>query len=61
MKTNDNSKTSLVEFMASIKFARRGQSNSYAQCRSHFAGFSQRARTNSQFSAEDSQLIRSAN
>lgn len=61
MKTIDNSKTSLVEFMASIKFARQGRSRSAGQCSSHFAGFSQRARTNAQFSAEDSQLIRSAN
>ena len=61
MKKLDNGKTSLVEFLASIKFARANQSGASLECNTPFAGFNQRARTNRQYSVEDSQLIRSAN
>ena len=60
MKRLDNGKTSLVEFMAAIKFARPDRNNS-VQCNTHFAGFDQRARSGYPLNVEDAHLIRSAN
>jgi len=60
MKRLDNGKTSLVEFMAAIKFARPDRNNS-VQCSTHFAGFDQRARSGYPLNVEDAHLIRSAN
>lgn len=61
MKRIDDGKVSLVEFLSSIKFARRNTANSGAQCNSHFAHFNPQARPSNALSVEDSQLIRSAN
>lgn len=61
MKKIDNDKVSLVEFLSSIKFARRNTANSSAQRIGHFANFNPQARPARTSSVEDSQLIRSAN
>lgn len=61
MKRIDDGKVSLVEFLSSIKFARRTSMNTGDQCTSRFAHFNPQARPGGVFSAEDSQLIRSAN
>ena len=60
MKRLDNGKTSLVEFMAAIKFARPSRTN-VGQLSKHFAGFDQRARSGYPLNLEDAHLIRSAN
>jgi hypothetical protein len=60
MKRLDNGKTSLVEFMAAIKFARPSHANA-GQLGKQFAGFDQRARPAYQLNLEDAHLIRSAN
>jgi hypothetical protein len=61
MKRLDENKTSLVEFLRSIKFAHASGADSSAECPKHFAHFKQHARAGLQLTAEDSQLIRSAN
>jgi hypothetical protein len=61
MNTRDEGRTSLVEFLRSIKFAHENTSNRHIECPTHFAHFEQRARGNGQVCAEDSQVIRSAN
>ena len=61
MKRLDDGKTSLVEFLNSIKFAQHNAANQRAKCPTHFAHFHPRARKKSALSTEDSQLIRSAN
>ncbi|WP_157976790.1 hypothetical protein [Parahaliea mediterranea] len=61
MKRRDQGKTSLVEFMRSIKFSHEGGHRDASACSTHFADFEQRARTRRQYSSEDAQLIRSAN
>jgi hypothetical protein len=61
MKRLDENKVSLVEFLRSIKFAHSSGANSSAACPTHFAHFKQHARAGLQLTAEDSQLIRSAN
>ena len=60
MKRLDDGKVSLVEFLNSIKFATHNNSQT-AECATHFAHFNPRARGGRALSAEDSQLIRSAN
>ena len=61
MKRIDDGKVSLVEFLSSIKFARRNSMNAGDRCSGHFAHFNPQARPGGAFSVEDSQLIRSAN
>ncbi len=61
MKRIDDGKVSLVEFLASIRFARRDRANESVECSSRFAHFNPQARPGVAFSVEDSQLIRSAN
>jgi len=61
MKARKHGKTSLVEFLRSIKFTHETSSQARQECSTHFAGFDQRARTRRQYSNEDAQLIRSAN
>ena len=61
MKRLDDGKVSLVEFLNSIKFAQQNVSNQRMECPTHFAHLNQRARCDSAFNTEDSQLIRSAN
>lgn len=61
MKRLDDGKVSLVEFLRSIKFAQHRQAKETAECPTHFADFTQRARGGSQRNSEDLQLIRSAN
>jgi hypothetical protein len=63
MKKRDEGKASFVEFLRSIKFAHDNDTTSDTQpeCPTHFAHFKQRARASTEVSAEDLQLIRSAN
>ena len=62
MTRRDEGKTSLVEFLRSIKFTHQSNTVVEEECPTHFAHFSQRARNNGgKDSVEDSQLIRSAN
>ena len=61
MKRLDENKVSLVEFLRSIKFAQHSGANSSVGCPTQFAHFKQHARSGLQLTAEDSQLIRSAN
>jgi hypothetical protein len=61
MKRLDDGKVSLVEFLNSIKFAQQHESQQRDECPRHFAPFSPRVSGGRGLSAEDSQLIRSAN
>ena len=61
MKRLDDGKVSLVEFLRSIKFARRDVSSEVGECPTHFAHLNPQARAAASMQAEDSQLIRSAN
>ncbi len=61
MKRIDKGRVSLVEFLSSIKFAVREPANAEAGDAGSFAHFNPQARPGGAFSAEDSQLIRSAN
>jgi hypothetical protein len=61
MKRLDDGKVSLVEFLRSIKFAQQSNSSHSGKCPTHFAHFDQHARPARWSSAEDTQLIRSAN
>ncbi len=62
MKRADEGKTSLVDFLRSIKFAphRDTVHDSYA-AETPFAQLEQQVGVTSKYSAEESQLIRSAN
>ncbi len=61
MKRRDEHKTTLVDFMRSIKFSHTGNARRGGECPTHFAAFDQRTRGGFQTSTEDAQLIRSAN
>jgi hypothetical protein len=63
MKTRDEGKASLVEFLRSIKFAHDNAdaSDTLSECPTHFAHFEQQARATGEANAEDQQLVRSAN
>ena len=63
MKRRDEGKTSLVEFLRSIKFAHQNSTadDAHMECPTHFAELRQSARDAGEASQEDSQLIRSAN
>ena len=60
MKRRNERKTTLVDFMRSIKFSgnHSGHSN---ECPTHFAAFDQRVRSGNAAAGEEHQLIRSAN
>lgn len=60
MKRIDKGKTSLVEFLASIKFARQERGSGDAEQLTSFASFNPQVRGRKS-STEDYQLIRSAN
>ena len=60
MNRRDEQKTSLVDFLRSIKFARAHTAANKA-CATHFARFNQRVRLDTVPAAEDCQLVRSAN
>jgi hypothetical protein len=59
MNRIDHDKVSWLEFLKSIKFAQHNTVQSRVECASSFANFNPQARK--QTSAEESQLIRSAN
>jgi hypothetical protein len=61
MKRLDDDKVSLVEFLRSIKFAQQSNASQSDKCPTHFAHIDQHARPARHSSAEDTQLIRSAN
>lgn len=62
MKRKDQGRASLVDFLRSIKFApQQGVDNRGGDFEAPFAQLEQRVRTRLPFSAEESQLIRSAN
>jgi hypothetical protein len=62
MKKRDEGKASLVDFLRSIKFTHNHTGVAAdIECPTHFANFKQRARSGSEGSLEDSELIRSAN
>jgi hypothetical protein len=60
MKSRNERKTTLVDFMRSIKFSSNhsGHSN---ECNTHFAAFNQRVRGGNPATGEEHQLVRSAN
>jgi len=61
MTRRDEGKTSLVEFLRSIKFIHQNTAVEVEECPTHFAHFNQRTRTAGKDSQEECQLIRSAN
>ena len=61
MKRRDEGKTRLVEFLRSIRFAHPRAAGVSGECTTHFAHFHPHARTGAPRSAEENQLIRSAN
>ncbi|MGB1140718.1 MAG: hypothetical protein ACPG1A_07455 [Halioglobus sp.] len=62
MKRLDDGKVSLVEFMRSIRFARRKEAKRSTECETHFAHFDPQARPEQQIpSAEEQNVVRSAN
>ncbi|MBA6414356.1 hypothetical protein H2508_14665 [Parahaliea sp. F7430] len=61
MKTRNQGRASLVEFLRSIKFSHEHSEQEAQECTTHFASFKQRVRTSRQHSNEDAQVIRSAN
>lgn len=66
MKRLDEGKTSLVEFMRSIRYTRHHTSKAHGYLPEHFAGLDPKtpepqADTGKKASAEDKSLVRSAN
>jgi hypothetical protein len=61
MKRLDDGKVSLVDFMRSIRSLHRKTASQPTECTTHFAGFNPRARDKQSATAEDQQLVRSAN
>jgi hypothetical protein len=61
MKRLDDGKTSLVDFMRSIRFGRHHTSKSHDECSEHFADFNPLTRTGKKSDTEEKSLIRSAN
>ena len=60
MKRRDEHKTTLVDFMRSIKFSHK-HGDTATECPTHFATFNQRARGSQGATGEEHQLIRSDN
>ncbi len=61
MKRIDSKKTSLVDFLRSIKFSQKTATTVEERCATHFAHFNPLVGDAPKNNAEDSQLIRSAN
>ncbi|MFT6285588.1 MAG: hypothetical protein ACJAYC_000861 [Halieaceae bacterium] len=61
MKRRDQGKTTLVEFMRSIKFAPDKQNPTETECATHFAHFNPSTRAGSPAASEEAKLVRSAN
>lgn len=61
MKRRDEGKTSLVEFLRSIKFTHDNTNSGGERSGPQFAGLNPRVRQRRKSSSEESQLIRSAN
>ncbi|MCB1704974.1 MAG: hypothetical protein KDI17_08925 [Halioglobus sp.] len=61
MKRLDEGKTSLVDFLRSIRYGRNHTSKSHDEPAEHFAELNPRARTGTKSNAEEKMLIRSAN
>ena len=61
MTRRDEGKTSLVEFLRSIKFSQNNPRPNPDRPGPQFAGLTSRVRQRRRSSAEESQLIRSAN
>ena len=64
MKRRDEGKTSLVDFLRSIKFARDNRLSHHGEGDEevgHFADFNPQAGVSKRSSAEDAKLVRSAN
>ena len=61
MKRIDKGRVSLVEFLSSIKFARHTPKSLKPQHGNRFARFVPRVPVATQFGAEESYLVRSAN
>ena len=61
MEKRYQGKTSLVEFLRSIKFSHAQTSTVTGECNTHFAHFVPRVQRGQQGATEESQLIRSAN
>ena len=60
MKSHNERKTTLVDFMRSIKFPSHHNGHS-SEATKQFAAFNQRVRVENAATVEDHQLIRSAN
>ncbi len=61
MERRYQGKTSLVDFMRSIKFTHAQTATTGSECGTHFAHFVPRVQRGQQGAVEESQLIRSAN
>ena len=61
MKRRDEGKTSLVDFLSSIKFSTRREKRRAAECNTHFAALDSHARPAQVKNKEDDSLVRSAN
>lgn len=61
MTRRDDGKTSLVDFLRSIKFAHHEKTVEENECPTHFAHFDQRARPVAKENSDDNEHIRSAN
>jgi len=61
MKRLDDDKVSLVEFLRSIKYARRDSPDCQTDQPEHFADFRPQARTRGKLTREDKSLVRSNN
>jgi len=61
MKRLDDGKVSLVEFLRSIKYARRSSSTCQSDQSLHFADFSPHARSDQKANKEELSLVRSNN
>ena len=61
MKRLDEGKTSLVDFLRSMRYGRHQTSKSHSEPSEHFAELNPRVRTGKKSSAEEKTLVRSAN
>lgn len=61
MKRRDEGKTTLVDFLRSIKFSSRSEKSRASQCSTHFAELHPQARQPQGASGEDQKLVRSGN
>lgn len=61
MTRRDEGRTTLVDFLRSLKFSRSSKASGNGDNTNRFARFKQRVRTNTTTSGEELQLVRSAN